>query len=382
MESTYSRLNPYPFYRNMRKNSPVHFNSDYAMYGVYRYHDVKKVLGDHSLFSSQFGKAFNPEGGPFSESIINQDPPAHTKLRLIVTKAFTPRAIEKMEPGIVEICNRLIEKMKGQNFDIVSTYTSPLPVTVIARMIGIPESDMGKFKQWSDTIVGGSDANYGDFPAIMKEMSSYFMESVRMREKDPKDDLISAVLAAEVDGEKLSPLQIMGFLILLLVAGNETTTNLISNALYVFDQHPGTYDLLRNDRSLIPQAIEEILRFRSPVQSIFRVAKEDVNLSGVTVKKGSVLQPWIGSANHDESVFPEAESFDIYRKDNRHIAFGEGIHYCIGAPLARLESKIALNLLMDHFSSIRVNRNEPLVTQESDIVFGFKKLPVTAVPSK
>jgi cytochrome P450 len=220
MEESYSRLDPYPFYRRMRESHPVHFNSDYGIYGVYRYQDVKKVLGDHRLFSSQFGKAFNPEGGPFSESLINQDPPVHTKLRSIVTKAFTPKTVEKMEPGITEICRSLISRIDQGEFDIVKAYTSPLPVTVIARMIGIPESDMERFKMWSDTVVGGSDTNYNDFPAIMKEMSSYFMNTVKEREKDPKDDLISAVLAAEVDGEGLSELQIMGFLILLLVAGN------------------------------------------------------------------------------------------------------------------------------------------------------------------
>lgn len=378
MENLWDRLDPYPFYRNMRADKPVYFDDTYRIYGVYRYQDVKKVLGDYNLFSSQFGKAFNPEGGPFSESLINQDPPAHTKLRSIVMKAFTPRAVERMESSIQDICNELVAGMKKGETDFVKSFTYPLPVTVIAEMIGIPISDMDKFKRWSDTVVGGSPESYVDFPTAMKEMSDYFMNMIKLRKQDPKDDLISAVIAAEVDGEKLSMIQTLGFLILLLIAGNETTTNLISNAIYVFDQYPGTYETLRNDRSLVPQAIEEVLRYRSPVQSIFRVAKQDVDIAGVTVPSGAVLQPWIGSANHDERVFNNSEKFDIYRKDNRHIAFGEGIHYCLGAPLARLEAKVALNTLLDNFKSIKVDRNRPIVPQDSDIVFGFKELHVLA----
>ncbi len=378
MENLWDRLDPYPFYRNMRADKPVYFDDTYRIYGVYRYQDVKKVLGDYNLFSSQFGKAFNPEGGPFSESLINQDPPAHTKLRSIVMKAFTPRAVERMESSIQDICNELVAGMKKGETDFVKSFTYPLPVTVIAEMIGIPISDMDKFKRWSDTVVGGSPESYADFPTAMKEMSDYFMNMIKLRKQDPKDDLISAVIAAEVDGEKLSMIQTLGFLILLLIAGNETTTNLISNAIYVFDQYPGTYETLRNDRSLVPQAIEEVLRYRSPVQSIFRVAKQDVDIAGVTVPSGAVLQPWIGSANHDERVFNNSEKFDIYRKDNRHIAFGEGIHYCLGAPLARLEAKVALNTLLDNFKSIKVDRNRPIVPQDSDIVFGFKELHVLA----
>ncbi len=376
MEEVWDRLDPYPFYRNMRSDRPVHFDETYGLYGVYRYQDVKKVLGDYNLFSSQFGKAFNPEGGPFSESLINQDPPAHTKLRAIVLKAFTPRAVDRMEGSIQEICSSLARGMKNGETDFVRGFTYPLPVTVIAEMIGIPISDMDKFKKWSDTVVGGSSQSYADFPSAMKEMSDYFMNMVKLRKQDPKEDLISAVVAAEVDGEKLSMIQTLGFLILLLIAGNETTTNLISNAIYVFDQYPGTYETLRNDRSLVPQAIEEVLRYRSPVQSIFRVAKQDVEISGVKVPKGAVLQPWIGSANHDERMFNDSERFDIYRKDNRHIAFGEGIHYCLGAPLARLEAKVAMNTLLDNFSSIKVDRSRPIVPQDSDIVFGFKELHV------
>ena len=378
MENLWDRLDPYPFYRNMRADKPVYFDDTYRIYGVYRYQDVKKVLGDYNLFSSQFGKAFNPEGGPFSESLINQDPPAHTKLRSIVMKAFTPRAVERMESSIQDICNELVAGMRKGETDFVKSFTYPLPVTVIAEMIGIPISDMDKFKRWSDTVVGGSPESYADFPTAMKEMSDYFMNMIKLRKQDPKDDLISAVIAAEVDGEKLSMIQTLGFLILLLIAGNETTTNLISNAIYVFDQYPGTYETLRNDRSLVPQAIEEVLRYRSPVQSIFRVAKQDVDIAGVTVPSGAVLQPWIGSANHDERVFNNSEKFDIYRKDNRHIAFGEGIHYCLGAPLARLEAKVALNTLLDNFKSIKVDRNRPIVPQDSDIVFGFKELHVLA----
>ncbi len=369
-------LNPFPWYKSMRSAKPVFKDSEYGLWNVFKYEDVKRVLGNFNEFSSQFGKAFNPAGGPISESIINLDPPRHTKLRNIVSRAFTPKAVERMEPSIREICNNLLNSHKEGKFDIVKEFTSPLPVTVIATMLGIPISDMGKFKKWSDSIVGGSQRDYREFPVVMKEMVEYFRNMMAIREKDPRDDLITAILRAEVDGDHLSELESLGFFILLLVAGNETTTNLISNALLSFDENPGAMEEIRSDPGLIPQAIEEVLRYRSPVQSIYRVAKNETEIRGVRVPAGSIMVPWIGSANRDESVFTDADKFDIHRKENRHIAFGEGIHYCLGAPLARLESRVALETLIQKYKSISVDRSKPVVPQNSTIVYGLKELTI------
>ncbi|MHB1440512.1 MAG: cytochrome P450 [Cuniculiplasma sp.] len=370
-------INPFPWYEKMRREKPVFYDPDYGLVNVFKYADVKRVLGNFNEFSSQFGKAFNPAGGPISESIINLDPPRHTKLRNIVSRVFTPRAIEKMEPNIREIAESLMKGKKGKEVDIVKSFTSPLPITVIATLLGIPLEDMDKFKLWSDNIVGGSQKDYENFPVMMKEMISYFQNLMVEKEKNPDDSLIYSVINAEVDGEKLSMMESLGFFILLLVAGNETTTNLISNALLTMDDNEGSYESLRGDIKLIPPALEEVLRYRSPVQSIYRVAREDTEIQGVSVKEGSVLVPWIGSANRDEGIFPDADRFIMDRKENRHIAFGEGIHYCLGAPLARLESKIALEYMTENFRSYGVLRNRPMVPQNSTIVYGFKELWVS-----
>jgi cytochrome P450 len=185
------------------------------------------------------------------------------------------------------------------------------------------------------------------------------------KEKNPDESLVYSVLNAEVDGEKLTMMESLGFFILLLVAGNETTTNLLSNALLTFSENPGTYEAMRDDSKLIPQALEEVLRYRSPVQSIYRVARDNTDLSGVPIRKGSIIVPWIGSANRDESIFEDADKFIIGRKENRHIAFGEGIHYCLGAPLARLEAKIAMEYMTENFDSYEILRNRKMIPQDS-----------------
>ncbi|MHB8360146.1 MAG: cytochrome P450 [Thermoplasmataceae archaeon] len=273
-------------------------------------------------------------------------------------------------------CENLLSKRQGGRFDIVKEFTSPLPVTVIATMLGIPISDMDKFKKWSDNVVGGSQRDFAEFPSMMKEMVEYFRRMIAKRKSDPKDDLITAIINAEVDVDNLTELESLGFFILLLVAGNETTTNLISNSLLCIDENHETFNELKSSPELIPQAIEEVLRFRSPVQSIYRVAKKDTVINGTTVSAGSIIVPWIGSANRDESIFSNADQFDIYRKENRHIAFGEGIHYCLGAPLARLESKVALEMLFKEYDSIEVDRSIPMIPQNSTIVYGLRELTV------
>lgn len=368
---------PFEYYSKMRRENPVFRNKEYGLWNVFRYDDVRTVLSNFNLFSSQFGKAFNPAGGPISESIINLDPPRHTKLRNIVSKAFTPRSIEKMAPLIDDITTELIGKIKNmKEFDVVSNFTSPLPVIVIAKIMGIPEKDMGKFKEWSDVIVGGDEEHYKEFPVKMREMVQYFQDIVKINEKNPQDDLITAIINAKVDGEKLTTLEMMGFFILLLVAGNETTTNLISNAFYTLNENKNAREELIGDLKLIPQAIEEVLRYRSPVQSIYRVAKKDVEISGVNIPAGSIVIPWIGSANRDETVFQNPDTFDIHRDAKKHIAFGEGIHYCLGAPLARLESKIAITRFIENFQKYSIDFKKPIVPQSSQIVYGFKELHI------
>ncbi|HJT58134.1 MAG TPA: cytochrome P450, partial [Ktedonobacteraceae bacterium] len=250
----------------------------------------------------------------------------------------------------------------------------PLPVTVIAELLGVPLADRERFKYWSDQVVGATP--HRDRDAQM-EMSEYFRHMIQQRSREPQNDLISALLAAQIDGQHLSEQELLGFCILLLVAGNETTTNLIGNAVVCLDEHPEAMEQLRAEPALLPDAIEEVLRYRSPVRMMFRLAARDVELDGQQIHAGQGVAAWISSANHDEMQFPDAETFDIRRTPNRHLAFGYGIHFCIGAPLARLESKIALEAMLARFPGLRRKPDMPLEPTGSFVVYGVKHLPVT-----
>ena len=391
-------LDPSQWYGFMRHNSPIIFKEQADSWWVFKYSDVENVLTKFRTFSSQFAgygerraatsntsdlEEFGnekPQQSTASSSIglsmIGTDPPLHTKLRNMVSKFFTPKAIESLEPRITEIATTYIEQMHQKtSFDFVSDLAEPLPVTVIAEMLGIPIEDRKKFKHWSDSIVGASES-VGIETNL--ELSEYFGKIVEERNKKPQAaDLISSVVHQEVDGQKLSRDEVIGFCILLLVAGNETTTNLLGNAIDLFSKH-NSFGLLKSDPALIPGAIEEVLRFSSPVKGMIRICIQDTELGGgEKVKAGQGVMAWIGSANRDESVFKDAEKFDITRRPNPHIAFGHGIHMCLGAPLARLESKVALNLFVERFGDRKISidheHKEPM---SSFIIHGLKSLPV------
>jgi cytochrome P450 len=314
--------------------------------------------------------------------MIATDPPRHRKLRSLVTQAFTPKAVENLALRIEEIVQETLDPVTATGkIDVISDLATPLPVTVIAEMLGIPAADRTRFKQWSDYVVGVADFR-GDFdPAKFRDqtildMASYFFGMLEQRRQQPGNDLISGLVAANIEGETLSEIELLGFCALLLVAGNETTTNLIGNALKTFTENPGSWEDLRAHPDLLPSAIEEVLRYRSPVQSMFRVAKNDTQLEGKQIPAGETVMAWIGSANHDEAQFPQADSFDIRRNPNRHLAFGQGIHYCLGAPLARLEAKIALSEMLARFKSVRRDLDAPIDRLPSLIVYGVRNLPI------
>jgi cytochrome P450 len=364
-------LNPFPWYSSMRTSDPVHYYEQYGVWQVFRYDDVLRVLSDYAIFSSSFG---GPGQDPLSTSLITMDPPRHRQLRNTVTQAFTPRSVARLSERITAIVTDLLDTVAASGqMDIINDLSYPLPVIVIAEMLGIPHEDRERFKHWSDAIVGITSAN-GHNP--QHEMGAYFLNMIEQRRRDREDDLISALLDAQIDGVRLDQRELLGFCILLLVAGNETTTNLIGNALLCFDEHPEVMEQLRAEPDLIPSAIEEVLRYRSPVQMMYRHAISDVMLGGRQIRAGQMIMAQIGSANRDEAQFPNADTFDIRRTPNRHIAFGHGIHFCLGAPLARLEAKIALTLLLERFQDIRLVRTTPLAATGSDIVYGVKHLLV------
>ena len=371
-------LNPFPWYRQMRESDPVHFHAPYDTWQVFRYEDVLRVLSDWEAFSSSFGRGGEGQD-PLSTSVISMDPPRHRQMRNLVTQAFTPRSVASLSDRITNIVNNLLDHIEHKGrMDVIDDLAYPLPVIVIAEMLGIPQEDRARFKAWSDAIVGASFEGTGNPQA---EMSRYFLGMIEQRRHEAKDDLISALLNAQIDGVHLTQMELLGFCVLLLVAGNETTTNLIGNAILTFDEHPGTMETLREDPQLIPGAIEEVLRYRSPVQMMYRTAVADVTMGGKQLHAGQTVLAQIGSANRDEAQFPDPDRFDIRRTPNRHLAFGHGIHFCIGAPLARLESKIALSLMFERLGDIRRVPGARLQSTGSDIVYGVKHLPVTFRPA-
>ncbi len=366
-------LDPFPFYAMMRQNSPVMVEPQYRSINVFKYDDVQRVLSEHATFSSERA---DPSGDKdaINSSIISLDPPRHRKLRNIVTQAFTPRAVTRMENRISELVEEMLTPIKNRNrMDMIDDLAYPLPVTVIAEMMGIPTQDQEKFKNWSDQIIGNSS---GNFAQAQIDMAQYFGGIIEQRRREPQDDLISNLITAQVDGEHLSLQEIVGFCILLLVAGNETTTNLIGNAILCFEQHPEAWEELRSDASLVPSAVEEVLRYLSPVQCMFRITVADTTLGDQEITKGQWVTAWIGSANRDSDQFPNPDTFDIRRTPNRHIAFGHGIHFCLGAPLARLEGRITFEALRQTLPQIHRDQSVQLEKVGSFFVYGVKHLPL------
>ncbi len=367
------RLNPFPWFQHMRQNTPVAFDERFGSWSAFKYNDVQRVLSDHAYFSSQ---AYSSGDQPLSASIINLDPPRHRQLRTLVTLAFTPRAVARLEERITSVTNELLDKVEAEGrMDVIDDLASPLPTTIIAEMLGIPTRDRAQFRLWSDQLIGSASHEPGANPQTV--MSRYYREIFDLRRRDPQDDLISALLAAQVDGEHLSEEELLGFCILLLLAGNETTTTLLGNAFQTFDEHPEILEELRANPSLIPDAIEEVLRYRSPIRLLLRATVRETELSGQVIPAGEGMVAWLASANRDEEQFPDPDTFDIHRTPNRHLGFGYGIHFCLGAPLARLEARIALETMLARWTDIRRADNDPLEPLGSFVLLGLRHLPVT-----
>jgi cytochrome P450 len=368
-------LNPFPEYKHMRETDPLSYDAERNMWHMYRYKDCLEMMTQPQKFSSQRGVTITTEEQQKQMSLIITDPPRHRQLRALVSQAFTPRIIEQMESDIRITVDELLDAVldKGQ-MDIIDDLAYPLPVIVIARMLGVPPEDRANFKKWSDDVVSISEEKS---IAGRASLYTYFQQQVIKRRENYQDDLVGRLLKAQIDGQLLSETEIVVFCALLMTAGNETTTNLIGNALWCFDEQPEVWQQLRADRSLLPGAIEEVLRFRSPSQHIARAATEDIEFGGQQIKAGQVVIGWTGAANRDEAQFPDAEVFDIRRSPNRHLAFGHGIHFCLGAHLARLEAKLALEGLLERFSEVRRRREVPLQPVESYFALGVEHFPVT-----
>lgn len=379
--------NPYPVYQALREQSPVHYVSIPAnpssgidrpilAWGLLKYHDVYTALRDHETFSSE-----SPVAGQFGPPLvlIQDDPPRHTRFRRIVNKAFTLKRVEALEPWITRIADDLLERIRNQETDMVEAFTVPLPMRVIARLMGIPEEDYATFKRWSDAFLSTVSADRNDRMQNVQDMVAYFGQMAVARRTQGADDLITALVEAEIEGESLQDWEILGFCILLLIAGNETTTNLLSNLLNLLVDRPDLWQQLRNDRSLVETVIDETLRYESPVQRLFRTATRDLEFSGVNIAKGDRITIFYGAANRDAAEFHSPDEFRLDRDLRNHVAFGMGIHYCLGAPLARSEARIALNAFLDRFPRLTRGVAPAIRQTATPIVFGFSQLPLVLV---
>ncbi|MDV8148059.1 cytochrome P450 [Arthrobacter sp. B10-11] len=365
----------------MRQAAPVFHDDQSGSWHVFRYDDVQRVLSEYARFSSRMGGDDPSETGQlFASSLITADPPRHRQLRSLVTQAFTPKAVDALAPRISRLTDELLDGLAALgSADLIQELAYPLPVIVISELMGVPAEDRDRFKHWSDVVVSQTRAGAvnEDQHLTNVEMTEYFLNLIEQRRSRPGKDLISNLLSAEIDGQKLNVAELLGFCSLLLVAGNETTTNLIGNAVLCLTEVPGTIERLRQEPALLPQAIEEVLRFRSPVQSMYRVTVADTTLGDVRIPAGAPLVAWIGSANRDERQFERPAQFDVDRSQNRHLAFGHGIHFCLGAPLARLEARIALSAMLSRLPGLALAPGARLERMDSTIVYGLKALPAS-----
>ena len=379
------RRDPYPLYAQMRNNAPVfHVPPPFDAWLVFDYEGVKRVLSDQALFSSRVPAPRN--------WFIFSDPPQHTKMRNLISRAFTPNMVANLEPKIRQLSSALLDAgIEKGTMDLALDYAVPLPMQVIAGMIGMPESDWPQFRRWSDSILKLSYARSGgqaaeqsvrEFSEVTAEMSGSLRAMSDVRRASSREDLLTRLLQAEVDGERLAHEEILGFLQLLVVAGQETTANLINNAILCLTGNPGQLQQLKSNPALLPSAIEEVLRFRSPLQWVMRTPTRDVELHGQVIPAGKVLLPMIGSANRDERQFRSASEFDITREPNAHIAFGHGIHSCLGAALARLEARIALPDLLGRLKNLRLDNAGAWEPRKALHVHGPANLPVHFDPGK
>ena len=381
---------PYPVYAALRERDPVHRSALMNAWMFTRHADIDTILRDHRRFSNDPRKGSlssrQRAGLPADEefTMLFLDPPDHKRLRALVNKAFTPKAVNALEPHIRSLLGSLLDEIDDPaGFDLMQAVAQPLPVIVIAEMLGVPPEDRAQFKIWSDqrarTLEPSIDARERALAdAANKSLNNYFRPIIEERRADPKDDIVSALAQAEEEGDRLTELEMLNMLRLLLIAGNETTTNLIGNGVLALLRHPDQLQRLRDDPSLIPLAVDELLRFDSPVQTDFRRALEDCEVNGFPLKKRDNIVLLLGAANRDPEVFDHPDRLDVGRGDRSHLSFGRGIHHCIGAPLARLEGRVVLETLLERFSQISLRDRQPRF-RNSIVLRGLESLPVRCV---
>ncbi len=383
--------NPYPLYRQLRMEDPVHWDPYLHAWVASRYADVVKVLQRFSAARTPTPEQLTALGlselNPIARVLVRQmlflDPPSHTRLRALAAAAFTPPRAEALRSHIQEITDSLIDAVLPRGrMDVIADLANPLPATVTAEMMGVPVADRDQLKVWSKDFseMLGNFQHNPDRAALMlktiEEMTAYFRARLREQERQPREGVMHALMTAEIDGDRLSEEEVIANSIITMTGGQDTTTNLIGNGLLSLLRHPGELARLRADPSLLPSAIEELLRYESPIQYTTRLAPADVELGGTLIRKRQAVIALMGAANRDPEHFPDPDRLDITRRDNRHLAFSWGAHYCFGAPLARLEGQIALSTILRRLPNLAL---EParLVWRGNMAFRGLEALPVT-----
>jgi cytochrome P450 len=366
------RADPHPVLARLRRDEPAHYDGVINRWVLTRHDDVERVLRDrtmsldpHKANEGTYMRLFLPPPGQAANMLFS-DPPDHTRLRALVNKAFTPRAVERLAPRIRRIIDELLDPVaEGESFDLIEALAGPLPVIVIAEMLGIDSADRDDFKRWSELDVRTfnpflSDEERAAVSSALGERDAYLRRVLARRRAQPRDDLLSALIAAEEAGDRLDDDEIVTMCELLLVAGNVTTTDLIGNGVWILLRHPTELSKLRAEPSLIDNAVEEILRFESPVVQSVRIPTSDVAIRGCPMRRGESVVVFLAAANRDPDVYPEPDRFDVTRRDVHHQSFGGGVHFCLGAPLARLEARLAIGALLERFPHLRLADEAPV----------------------
>jgi cytochrome P450 PksS len=384
------KADPFDFYRRLRADAPiqrVQLRNRQPAWLLSRYDDALAMLKDDRLAKDRLN-ARKPGDRrkepwvpslfkPLTRNMLDLDVPDHTRLRALVQKAFSPRLVEEMRGRIEELATSLVNGVRQQRrMDLVHDFALPVPTTIIAEMLGVPVTERDKFHRWSESITSADPSGWRMLTVIpdVVRFVRYIRRLVQTKRNAPQDDLISALVQAEEAGDRLSEDELVAMIFLLLVAGHETTVNLLGNGVLSLLQNPSELELLRNEHSLIIAAVEELLRFSGPLDlSTERYAREDFDIHGATVQRGDLVYASLTSANRDETQFPDADVLDIQRSPNRHLAFGMGIHYCLGAPLARLEAQVAIPILIQQLPALRLSPH-PLRWRRSLNIRGLRKL--------
>ena len=370
---------PYPIYDEFREVAPVHWSEAWDCWLLSRYDDVNAMLRDAKHYSSvgtterflqQLPAAALRELQPlyqhFTSGMVRLDPPEHTRIRSLTNRAFTPRVVEAIRPRIQHIVDELIDAFQATGrFDLISEFAYPLPAQAFAGLIGFPLEDCDRFKVWSVEIAAFHGTGRAD-PVVAQQSQKALLEARQWlgelaedRRRNPREDLLTRFVQAEEAGDRLSESEMFSTCVTFMIGGHETTTNLIGNGMLALLQQPDQWELLRQQPELIESAVEEMLRFDAPTQRAHRIAASDIELRGQTIRQGTFVQAVLGAANRDPAQFDCPDRFDITRQNNKHVSFGAGPHYCVGAPLSRLEAKIAIPALMERLPNLRLAPDDP-----------------------